>query len=266
MMSLISLLRVLFSLADLVHDVLDLVAQGLVLPPDLIQLEDGLLVGGLDTEQLRGGIAGLLLGVVEVHANAVNLLLPLANNSVELLGLLLHRAVEDLGLVELLAHALELGLKLALGPLDLGKLSVELLGGGLGLREPSLHLELGHLELLSLGDSLLLVSELHHLGLGVSLAHLSVDILLGADLLIVVVPHASNLMLGVPVLAHEALSLLGLVVSDSAGLGQLVSQGDLQLGEHVGGVLKLLQLTEKVGVLSSQLPLVSLHVSKSQVG
>merc|ERR1719232_925863 len=96
------------SLADLVHDVLDLVAQGLVLPPDLIQLEDGLLVGGLDTEQLRGGIAGLLLGVVEVHANAVNLLLPLANNSVELLGLLLHGAVQDLGLVELLAHSLEL--------------------------------------------------------------------------------------------------------------------------------------------------------------
>merc|ERR1719362_515425 len=78
------------SLANLVHDVLDLVAQGLVLPPNLIQLEDRLLVGGLDTEQLRGGVAGLLLGRVKIHANAVNLLLPLTNNSVELLGLLLH--------------------------------------------------------------------------------------------------------------------------------------------------------------------------------
>merc|ERR1740129_1728048 len=82
------------SLADLVHDVLDLIAQGLVFPADLIQLEDGLLVGGLDTEQLRGGVAGLLLGVVKVHANAVNLLLPLTNNPVKLLGLLLHGAVE----------------------------------------------------------------------------------------------------------------------------------------------------------------------------
>merc|ERR1719384_3099969 len=68
------------SLADLVHDVLDLVGQGLVLPADLVQLEDRLLVGGLDAEQLRGGIAGLLLGVVKIHANAVNLLLPLSDN------------------------------------------------------------------------------------------------------------------------------------------------------------------------------------------
>merc|ERR1719325_177115 len=68
------------SSANLVHDVLDLVAEGLVLPPHLVQLEDGLLVGGLDAEQLGGGIAGLLLGVVEVHTDAVNLLLPLANN------------------------------------------------------------------------------------------------------------------------------------------------------------------------------------------
>merc|ERR1719445_2409249 len=253
------------SLANLVHDVLDLVAQGLVLPADLIQLEDRLLVGGLDAEQLRGGVAGLLLGIVKVHANAVDLLLPLTNNSVELLGLLLHGAVEDLGLVELLAHALELSLELALGPLHLGQLCGELLSGGLGLGEPGLHLELGHLKLLSLSNSLLLVPELHHLSLGVSLAHLSVDILLGADLLIIVVLHASNLVLGIPVLAQKALPFLGLVVSDSAGLRQLVSQGDLQLGEHVGRVLQLLQLTEKIGVLSGQLPLATLHVSKSQI-
>merc|ERR1712029_150113 len=37
------------SLGDLVHDVLDLVGQGLVLTSDLLKLEDGLLVGRLDT-------------------------------------------------------------------------------------------------------------------------------------------------------------------------------------------------------------------------
>merc|ERR1712102_130221 len=78
------------SLTDLVHDVLDLIGKGIVLTSDLIKLEDGLLVGRLDTEQLRGGLAGLLLGIVKIHANAVNLLLPFSNNSVELLGLLLH--------------------------------------------------------------------------------------------------------------------------------------------------------------------------------
>ena len=33
------------SLADLVHDVLDLIAEVLVLPPDFVKLEDRLLVG-----------------------------------------------------------------------------------------------------------------------------------------------------------------------------------------------------------------------------
>merc|ERR1719323_1837271 len=254
------------SLGDLVHDVLDLVGQGLVLPADLVQLEDGLLVGGLDAEQLGGGVADLLLGVVKIHADAVNLLLPLSDNSVELLGLLLHGAVEDLGLVELLGHGVQVTLQLGLGPFHLGQLGVELLSSGLRLRETSLHLQLGHLQLLSLGHSLLLIPQLHHLSLGVGLAHLSDDVLLGADLLIVVVLHASNLVLSIPVLAQQRLSLLGLVVSHGASLGQLVSQTDLQLGQHVGRVLQLLQLTEQVSILSSQLPLASLHVSKSQVG
>merc|ERR1719445_2125597 len=206
------------TLADLVHDVLDLIGESLVLPPHLIQLEDGLLVGGLDTEQLGGGVAGLLLGGVEVHADAVNLLLPLTNNPVELLGLLLHGAVEDLGLVQLGSHVLQFSLELALALLNLGQLGVQLVGGGLSLGETSLHLQLGHLQLLGLGHSLLLVPQLHHLGLSVGLALLPDHVLLGADLLVVVIPHAGNLVLGVPVLAQQALPLLGLIVSHGTGL------------------------------------------------
>merc|ERR1719326_876158 len=254
------------SLADLVHDVLDLVAEGLVLPPHLVQLEDGLLVGGLHTEQLRRGVAGLLLGRVEVHADAVNLLLPLSDNSVELLGLLLHGAVEDLGLVQLGGHVLQFSLELGLALLHLGQLGVQLLGGGLGLGKSGLHLQLGHLQLLGLGHSLLLVPHLHHLGLTVGLTQLSDHVLLGADLLVVVVLHAGNLVLCVPVLAQQALPLLGLVVGHGAGLAQLVGQVDLELGQHVGGVLQLLQLSQQVAVLSGQLPLVSLHVAQGQVG
>merc|ERR1719392_314637 len=40
------------SFSNLVHDVLDLIGQVLVLPPDLVQLGHGLLVGGLHLEQL----------------------------------------------------------------------------------------------------------------------------------------------------------------------------------------------------------------------
>merc|ERR1719412_1025468 len=254
------------SLADLVHDVLDLIGQGLVLPADLVQLEDRLLVGGLDAEQLGGGVADLLLGVVKIHADAVNLLLPLSDNSVELLGLLLHGAVKDLGLVQLLGHGVQVALQLGLGLLHLGQLGVQLVSGGLGLGQAGLHLQLGHLQLLSLGHALLLVPQLHHVGLGVGLAHLPDHVLLGADLLVVVVLHAGHIVLSVPVLAQQGLPLLGLVVGHGAGLSKLVSQGDLQLGEHVGGVLRLLQLAEQVGVLSSQLPLAGLHVSQGQVG
>merc|ERR1719412_1059701 len=254
------------SLADLVHDVLDLIGQGLVLPADLVQLEDRLLVGGLDAEQLGGGVADLLLGVVKIHADAVNLLLPLSDNSVELLGLLLHGAVKDLGLVQLLGHGVQVALQLGLGLLHLGQLGVQLVSGGLGLGQAGLHLQLGHLQLLSLGHALLLVPQLHHVGLSVGLAHLPDHVLLGADLLVVVVLHAGHIVLSVPVLAQQGLPLLGLVVGHGAGLSKLVSQGDLQLGEHVGGVLQLLQLAEQVGVLSSQLPLAGLHVSQGEVG
>merc|ERR1719402_871513 len=75
------------ALADLVHDVLDLIGQGLVLPADFLQLEHGLLVGRLNLEQLRGGVASLLLADIEVVGQAVNLALPFPNDLVELLGL-----------------------------------------------------------------------------------------------------------------------------------------------------------------------------------
>merc|ERR1719350_2041236 len=55
------------SLADLIEDVLDLVAQSLVLPPDLIQLEHSLVVGVLHLEQFRRDTAGLILSTIKIH-------------------------------------------------------------------------------------------------------------------------------------------------------------------------------------------------------
>merc|ERR1719411_1102764 len=40
------------TLSDLIHDVLDLMGQGLVLPPDLFKLKDGFIIGILDSEKL----------------------------------------------------------------------------------------------------------------------------------------------------------------------------------------------------------------------
>merc|ERR1719422_2419471 len=165
-----------------------------------------------------------------------------------------------------MGHGLQLGLDLGLVLLHLGQLGVELVSGGLSLGQTGLHLQLGHLKLLGLCHSLLLVSQLHHLSLSIGLGHLSDAVLLGRDLFIIVISHASNIMLSISVFAQQRLSLLGLVVSNSTGLGKLVSEADLELGQHVGRVLKLLELTEKIGILSSKLSLVSLKISQCKVG
>merc|ERR1719422_2656230 len=221
------------TLADLVHDVLDLIAEVLVLPPDLVKLEHSLLVSRLHPEQLGGGVAGLLLGRVKVHANGIDLALPFANNPVELLGLLLHGQVEDLSLVKGLSLSLQVGGQLGASLVKLGKLGLQLVSGGIGLRKTSLHLQLGHLKLLGLGDSLLLVPHTEHVSLSEGLVQGTGKVLLGADLLLVVVLHAGDLVLCVPELAEKGLPLLGLVVSNSPGLVQLVGEGELQLGEAV---------------------------------
>merc|ERR1740129_266235 len=111
------------ALADLVHDVLDFVGERLVLPADFLKLKHGLLVGRLNLEQLRGGIASLLLADVEVVGQAVDLALPFANDLVELLGLPLHGGIEDLGLVQAAGHLTDLSADLALGLLNLVQLS-----------------------------------------------------------------------------------------------------------------------------------------------
>merc|ERR1719295_610677 len=120
------------TLADLVHDVLDLIGERLVLPADFLQLEHGLLVGRLDLEQLRGGVASLLLADVKVKGQAVDLALRLLN---------------------------------------LVQLGVQVVDGSLGLSETSGQLHLGHLQLLTLGNSVSLVLLAPALGLTLGLGN-----------------------------------------------------------------------------------------------
>merc|ERR1712012_510605 len=212
------------SLADLVHDVLDLIGQGLVLTSDLIKLDDTLLVGRLHLEQVRGDVSCLLLRVVQVAGQRVHLLLPLTDHLVVVLGLSLQLGVHHLGLVQVHIHLLNISLNLGSSLLTLMQLGVEVLDGGLSLGETSLELHLGHLQLLSLGHGLLLVLLSPHAGLALRLAHLSQHILsLIADLL-ELVPGTISLVLQVAVLAQQKTSLPGLPISSVLGLLQLSSQ------------------------------------------
>merc|ERR1719295_1297794 len=159
------------TLADLVHDVLDLIGERLVLPADFLQLEHGLLVGRLDLEQLRGGVASLFLADVKVKGQAVDLALPLANDLVKLLSFPVHGSIQDLSLVKAAGHLADLRGNLALGLLNLVQLGIQVVDGRLGLSEASGQLHLGHLQLLTLGNSVSLVLLAPALGLTLCLGN-----------------------------------------------------------------------------------------------
>merc|ERR1719516_560686 len=263
-MSLISLDRA-SSLGDLVHDVLDLVGQGLVLTSDLLKLENSLLVGRLDLEQLGRSISGLLLANIKIKRQAVNLALHLCDGLVELLGLPLHGGVDNLGLVEVGGHLGDLGLDLALVLLNLGELSIEVVNGSLSLGVPGSELHLGHLELLSLGNSIGLILLSHGISISLGLGIESEDVVTSSNLFIKSLLGEVKFVLQVPVLAQQKLSLSGLIVAESLDVIELSSKGSLGLGEHVEVVLKISNNAEKFSILIGNLVLGHSKVSKSEV-
>merc|ERR1719281_709629 len=185
---------------------------------------------------------------------------------VELLGLSLHGSVDNLGLVEVGGHLIDLSLDLALGLLNLGELGVEVVNGSLSLGVPGGQLHLGHLELLSLGNSLLLVLLSHGSGISLSLGVESEDVLTARGLLVESLLGNINLMFQVSVLAQQKLSLSCLIVTESLDVIELSSKSSLGLGEHVEVVLKISNNAEKFSILVGNLVLGHAKVSKSEVG
>merc|ERR1719431_1635673 len=243
------------TLADLVHDVLDLIREGLVLPPDLLQLEGGLLVGRLHLEQIRGGIAGLLLADIQVKGQAVDLALPLTNDLVKLLGLPVHGSIEDLGLVQAVGHIGNFTSNLGLGLLNLGKLGGKIVAGSLSLSQPGGQLHPCHLELLALCYGISLVLLAPALGLTLSLGHQSESVLTASSLLVQSLTGSIQLMLQVTEPSKKQAPLAGLIVAQSLHIVELGSNGRLLLGQDVQVVVKVSNNAEKVRVLARNLVL-----------
>merc|ERR1719394_1650213 len=241
------------SLSDLVHNVLDLIGQSLVLTSDLLKLENSLLVGRLDLEQFGGSISCLLLADIKIKGKTVNLSLHLSNGLVKLLGLPLHGSVDNLGLVEVGGHLGDLGLDLALGLLNLGQLSLEVVNSGLGV--PGSQLHLGHLQFLSLSNSIGLVLLSHSIGITLGLGIESEDIVTSSNLLIKSLLGEVKFVFQVSVLAQQKLPLSGLIVTESLDVIELSSQGSLGLGKHVEVVLKISNNAEKFTILVGNLVL-----------
>merc|ERR550534_3479138 len=110
------------TLAELVKEVLDLISKVLVLPLDNIKLLKGLLLGGLEAEQLRAVVAALILGGSNLSREISSLGLPLTKNLVEVLGALLSDQSSSVDTLILHGDVIQVSGKPALGLLGIGNL------------------------------------------------------------------------------------------------------------------------------------------------
>lgn len=121
----LDLVHVAAALADLVHQVLDLIGEVLVLATDALQVLLAFIVGSLEAEELGRVVAALLLRGVELGGEIVHLGLPFGDDLVEVLAALLHLVGEQLGALNLDLHVLELAGQALLDLLESDRLLVE---------------------------------------------------------------------------------------------------------------------------------------------
>merc|ERR1712061_409759 len=254
------------TLTNLVHDVLDFIAQDLILLANIIQLEDGFFIGRLDSEELRGSISAFLLCSVKVHGGRFSFEFPFINKFVELLGFLLHGGIEKLSLVSLSSHILDVSCNLGLGFVNLSSLKGKLFNGSLGFSKSSLELQLVHLNVFSLGKTLSLILAPPHVRLIVGLGHLPQKVFFDTGFLIQMLLYTIKLMFKILEFAEKGCPILGFTISNKTSFFQLSLKLDLQLGQHVSLVFKFLKLFQQVSIFCSNLPLVVLKVTESKTG
>merc|ERR1719486_86007 len=269
MMSLISVLRDLFSLltfpdfvnlvdgsttlADLVHDVLDLSTERFILPPDAIKLTVGLIVGCLHLEELRRVAATLHLGLVQFRLEPLDLVLPLSNDLVKVACLLLHRHAAGLRVLHGHDGLLYFRLQLRLLPLKGHRFSIEVADTALSFSKSRLELHFRRLGFLGLGQTLLLVLLPPHLRVSNRLGEKAKSIVLRSSLLLQLALGQIHLVLEVPVLAQQEGALLGLGLGNLVHLVQLLGQGLPELPKHCVVVLQLFNAVEKLSIFNDNL-------------
>merc|ERR1719403_530652 len=241
------------TLADLVHDVLDLSAEGFILPPDAIKLTVGLVVGCLHLEQLRRVAAALHLGLVQLRLEPLDLVLPLRDDLVKVARLLLHRHAPGFRVLHGDDGLLNLRLQLRLLPLKGHRFSIQVADTALSFSKSRLELHFRRLSFLGLGETLLLVLLPPHLRVSNRLGEKAKSIVLGSSLLLQLALGQVHLVLEVPVLAQQEGSLLGLGLGDLVHLVQLLGQGLPELPKHSVVVLQLFNAVEKLSIFNDNL-------------
>merc|ERR1712165_175747 len=241
------------TLADLVHDVLDLSAERFIFPPDAIKLTVGLIVGCLHLEELRRVAATLRLGLVQLRLEPLDLVLPLSNDLVKVACLLLHRHAAGFRILHGDDGLLYFRLQLRLLPLEGHRFAIEVADTALSFSKSRLELHFRRLGFLGLGETLLLVLLPPHLRVSNRLGEKAKSIVLRSSLLLQLALGQVHLVLEVPVLAQQEGSLLGLGLGNLVHLIQLLGQGLPELPKHSVVVLQLFNAVEKLSIFNDNL-------------
>merc|ERR1719328_933998 len=238
------------TLTKLVKEVLDLICKVLVLPLDNIELLKGLLLGGLEAEQLRAVVTALILGGSNLSGEIGSLGLPLTENLVEVLGALLSDQSSGVDTLVLHGDVIQVSGKPALGLLSIGNLGGQDINELLILDNLGLELVAGSLKLLNAAHTLSLIAGLPQLDLSLGLGQSLEGIRLPHGLVLKLLPQVLEVSGHHLVLGEEGSTVLGLSISKSLGVLQLGGDGDLGL-VHVGnGILELLNLPVEILVLN----------------
>merc|ERR1719295_2501163 len=248
--SLVELMDGFATLSELIGEVMDLVGEDLVLALEALNVLEGLLILGLQLEELGRVAAGLLLASLQLDGDVLALELPVGDELVELTLLLLHGGGVGVGALNVDHEVLNLASETVLGLLQGRALAESLLNLLFGLSQLGGQLALGLLELLSAGNALLLVLSAPHLSLGGGLGESAVELALGLDLLLELLLDRVEVRLGILESGSQSGLGTGLLLEGALGVLELVAQLLLQLGESADLVLGILQLAQQVAILS----------------
>merc|ERR1712012_124745 len=251
------------SLSKLVKEVLDLISKVLVLTLDNIQLLNGLLLGSLQTEQLRRVVTSLILGGVDLSLEVSSLGLPFSEDLVKVLGTLLSDQSSSVDSLVFHGEVIEIRSKSTLGLLSSSNLGGENINKFLILHNLSLKLVASSLKLFNTAHTLSLITRFPELGLSLSLGQGLQGIRLAHGLILKLLSQVLEVSGQHLELGQEGSTILGLSISKSLGVLQLGGDGDLGL-VHVGdGILKLLNLSVEVLVLNLETLLGGLSLIES---
>ncbi|KAF1769639.1 hypothetical protein GCK72_001456 [Caenorhabditis remanei] len=237
------------SFSELVGEILDFLAQALVLTTESLNNLSEFLLGVLGLEEVGGGVAEITLSSIEFSGQVVGLLSPFVDDLVEALLLLLKSGGDSVGSLDINLSVIQISNKSGFGLLKGSDLGVGGIKSLLELVDLLGLTSLGILEFISLKESFSLEASLPLLDIGIGLGELSEDLVLSFDLLFERLLKLLSFVLVVLGLSSNGLTFACLLIGGTASLLELRGELRLQSGELADLRFGILELTNEVSVL-----------------